>query len=81
MALGDAAISFDPLSSQGMFNAMASAMQLRDLIRQFKNPNEIAEVYTAQIHKIWQHYLKHLNIFYLAETRWKTSEFWKRRHQ
>jgi len=26
--------SFDPLSSQGMFNAMASAMQLSELIVQ-----------------------------------------------
>jgi len=79
-ALGDAAISFDPLSSQGMFNAMASALQLRDLILQFGFTDELAKNYTHQIEQIWLHYIKHKYIFYQAETRWKTSEFWKRRH-
>lgn len=31
-AIGDAAFSFDPLCSQGIFNAMATAMQLADLL-------------------------------------------------
>lgn len=80
LALGDAAFSFDPLSSQGMFNAMASAMQLRELIRQFEFTEELTKVYTNQMDLIWQHYLKHKSIFYQAEARWQTSPFWKRRH-
>ncbi len=79
-ALGDAAISFDPLSSQGMFNAMASAMQLKALILQFGFTAELPKVYTRQIDQIWLHYLKHKRIYYRAETRWQASEFWKRRH-
>lgn len=79
-ALGDAAISFDPLSSQGMFNAMASAMQLRTLILQFGFTEQLSKSYTKQIDQIWQHYIKHRSLFYQAENRWKTSEFWKRRH-
>lgn len=79
-ALGDAAISFDPLSSQGMFNAMASAIQLRELIYTFKFTENLQKHYTYQTNQIWQHYLKHKRIFYQAEPRWKTSEFWKRRH-
>lgn len=79
-ALGDAALSFDPLSSQGMFNAMASAMQLRTLIIQFGFTEELSKNYTYQIDQIWQHYMKHRSLFYQAETRWTTSEFWKRRH-
>ncbi|WP_299216529.1 tryptophan 7-halogenase [uncultured Dokdonia sp.] len=87
-ALGDAAISFDPLSSQGMFHAMASAMQLKNLlidsaiIHRHTNQKEAVfqKRYTLQIHAIWDQYLHHKNIFYKAETRWKESPFWKRRH-
>ena len=79
-ALGDAALSFDPLSSQGMFNAMATAMQLSALILQVGFTAQLPKSYTHQIDQIWQHYLKHKRIFYRSETRWKTSEFWKRRH-
>lgn len=79
-ALGDAAVSFDPLSSQGMFNAMASAMQLKNLILHFGFTEELPKNYTHQVDQIWLHYIKHKRIFYEAETRWETSEFWKRRH-
>lgn len=88
-ALGDAAISFDPLSSQGMFHAMANAMQLTDLIKKFglitnfKNAkiSLFETIYTNQINQIWNHYLKHKAIFYRVEKRWKTAPFWKRRHE
>ncbi len=77
-ALGDAALSFDPLSSQGMFNAMASAMQLVDLMQTSK---DVSREYKHQIENIWQRYLIHKNTFYRQENRWKDSPFWKRRHQ
>jgi flavin-dependent dehydrogenase len=88
-ALGDAAISFDPLTSQGMFNAMASAMQLKGLIEKLnfihtsdtEKENQFQKIYTQQIDSIWNHYLQHKKLFYGAETRWKESEFWKRRNE
>lgn len=76
-ALGDAAISFDPLSSQGMFNAMVSAMQLADLIQ---NQKDVQAEYTRQIDQIWQYYLSHKNAYYRQENRWRNSPFWQRRH-
>lgn len=87
-ALGDAAISFDPLSSQGMFHAMANAMQLKELLVESDSvhtPNSSKEAhfqkkYTQQLDAIWDQYLHHKNVFYSAETRWKESPFWKRRH-
>ena len=87
-ALGDAALSFDPLSSQGMFNAMASAIQLTDLMEKLEllsKPNQdiqiqFQQIYSVQINQIWIHYLKHKKIFYEQEQRWKHSEFWQRRH-
>lgn len=80
VALGDAAMSFDPLSSQGMFNAMANAMQLKEFIQQFGFTTELSKTYSHQIDQIWLHYLNYKCIFYQTETRWQTSEFWKRRH-
>lgn len=88
VALGDAAISFDPLSSQGMFHAMASSMQLKALILKSEiidtsdssNMKLFEMTYSHQINQIWEHYLKHKTIFYREEMRWKESPFWKRRH-
>ncbi len=88
VALGDAAISFDPLSSQGMFNAMASGMQLADLMLQHRlikqeYPNQLKdfhETYHQQISAIWDYYLHHKKLYYNQELRWKEAPFWKRRH-
>ena len=79
VALGDAALNFDALSSQGMFNAMASAMQLLALLLQYGFTDALQKNYTQQMEQIWHHYLKHKSIFYQAETRWKKSAFWARR--
>ncbi|WP_374173224.1 NAD(P)/FAD-dependent oxidoreductase [Flavobacterium tructae] len=79
VALGDAALSFDPLSSQGMYNAMASAMQLQNLLLQYGVTETLQKMYTEQTEQIWSHYLKHKSIFYQAETRWRTAAFWDRR--
>lgn len=80
VALGDAAISFDPLSSQGMFNAMACAMQLRQLIKSFGFTEQLSNVYSQQIENIWRRYLQHKDLFYKQEQRWSQSVFWKRRY-
>ncbi|WP_053056698.1 NAD(P)/FAD-dependent oxidoreductase [Tenacibaculum mesophilum] len=87
VALGDAAMSFDPLSSQGMFNAMANAMQLQkllinyDFIKDLDSTKEeqFNRLYENQLQQVWNHYLKHKNFFYSTETRWKEATFWKRR--
>lgn len=87
-ALGDAALSFDPLSSQGMFNAMANALQLKELIIKFdfitdlnyQNMEKFKVAYSNQVEEIWKHYVKHKGIFYGEEMRWKEFPFWRRRH-
>lgn len=83
-AIGDAAMSFDPLSSQGMFNAMASAMQLSDLINQNGVASDtalvtIAKTYNEQLQRIWRYYQQHKKHYYAQERRWHNSEFWRRR--
>ncbi|MGF1681785.1 NAD(P)/FAD-dependent oxidoreductase [Photobacterium minamisatsumaniensis] len=64
-AIGDAAMSFDPISSQGMFNAMASAMQLSELLisnRLHHMANQ--QLYQQQMDSVWQQYLAHKALFY-----------------
>jgi len=86
-AIGDAALSFDPLSSQGMFNAMASAMQLSELIKNSavvkqtdaETIDKITKSYQQQTNQIWQRYLKHKDLFYGMEKRWESEPFWSRR--
>lgn len=83
-AIGDAAMSFDPLSSQGMFNAMASAMQLSDLIAKFGIDSEVGKTTIAfefhqQLERIWQHYEMHKQYYYAQERRWAKEAFWERR--
>ncbi|WP_194866923.1 tryptophan 7-halogenase [Pseudoalteromonas sp. PPB1] len=84
-ALGDAACSFDPLSSQGMFNAMATAMQLTNSLagHGLTDPSvtiEIARLHQTQIGAIWQHYLSHRAHYYGQEQRWPDAPYWQRRH-
>lgn len=86
-AVGDAAMSFDPLSSQGMFNAMAGALQLADLLllpgkAPLDDPQYLEQVqndYKLQMDRIWDHYVQHKHTFYNQEQRWKDAVFWKRR--
>jgi len=78
-AIGDAALSFDPLSSQGMFNAMATAMQLKELLKHH-SAHDVEKKYQQQMDQIWHHYRKHRDHYYQAELRWSDSEFWRRRH-
>lgn len=87
-AIGDAAMSFDPLSSQGMFNAMAGAMQLSELLLEAaQHTPDLTELstfvqqgYSAQMDNVWNHYLKHKHTFYSQEQRWKEATFWQRRN-
>ncbi|NQX37744.1 2-polyprenyl-6-methoxyphenol hydroxylase [Pedobacter steynii] len=88
VALGDAAMSFDPLSSQGMFNAMANAVQLTELMIKsdptgILKPESLKEIqtgYTDQLDRIWAYYTQHKRMYYREEMRWKDAPFWKRRH-
>ncbi len=84
-AIGDAACSFNPLSSQGMFNAMATAMQLAEqLVDTGLNHPEaltaLSHTHSAQITSVWQRYLEHHRHYYLQEQRWPGMPYWQRRH-
>lgn len=82
MAAGDAALGFDPLSSQGLFNALATGIEageaaLAALKRE--EANDVWRAYATRIGQIWQAYAVHLRTYYALERRWLDAPFWRRR--
>lgn len=83
-AVGDAAMSFDPLGTDGMFNAMAGAMQLSELIGKFGIDSEVAVTtisceYQQQLARLWQQLARSNQNSYAQERRWLNHLFWERR--
>jgi flavin-dependent dehydrogenase len=78
LALGDAAISFDPLSSHGISNALYCAKTATVAIESFLESNSAfpLEQYENTLHLIFDEYLKNKTKLYAAEKRWKGSAFW-----
>lgn len=80
VAVGDAALSFDPLASQGILNAMYTGMKAGQAVHAALNgaPDQ-AIVYTRQLENIRQAYLQHHRAYYQLENRWPDEPFWARR--
>jgi 2-polyprenyl-6-methoxyphenol hydroxylase-like FAD-dependent oxidoreductase len=80
LALGDAAMSFDPLSSHGITNAMYTAARASEVIEKKLTVAdvEVFPAYDKAMHTIFQQYLQSKNTLYQQELRWKEASFWKR---
>ena len=80
LAVGDAAISFDPLSSQGISNALYTGIKAGQAIVAALNGNGgLVMHYAAHLAAIYQAYLQNRATFYSYETRWPNNLFWQRR--
>jgi flavin-dependent dehydrogenase len=81
IAAGDAALAFDPLSSQGIFNAMYTGMQAgRAVDAALSGGDDTAlAAYAARVDSIHRHYRHNLAAAYALETRWPDRPFWRRR--
>jgi flavin-dependent dehydrogenase len=80
IAAGDAALSFDPLSSQGIFNAMYTGMQAgRALDAALAGDDTAVTAYAVRLDEISRHYRHNLAAAYALETRWPDHDFWRRR--
>jgi flavin-dependent dehydrogenase len=80
LAIGDAALAFDPLSSQGMFNALTTALLAKQAIYEVLDGNSDATAsYARKIARVCNVYQQNLTEFYRTEARWRESLFWKRR--
>ena len=80
LTAGDAALSFDPLSSQGIFNALYTGLAASESAYRFLQ-GEISHFaeYQRQLEAIRAAYERHLQESYRSEKRWSGEEFWKGR--
>ncbi len=80
IAVGDAALAFDPLSSQGMLNALYTGLRGgQALVRALAGDNERLAEYARRLEEVYGTYLRNRLTFYTAESRWAGRTFWQRR--
>ncbi|MFK7948452.1 MAG: NAD(P)/FAD-dependent oxidoreductase [Saprospiraceae bacterium] len=82
LAVGDAAISFDPLAAQGIFFALYSGIKAGEVIaKSCENPNhqnKIIESYLNQIESVFQYNRKTLKLHYNNEVRYLDEPYWQK---
>lgn len=80
LAVGDAALACDPLSSQGLLNALYSGlMAARALRRDLAGDTDAFAHYAQTMARVVDAYRAHLAAWYALETRWPDQPFWSRR--
>ena len=72
--VGDAGMTFDPLSGWGSTKAIVSAAAAVQMVLN-------GSPYQAACEELWSSYLVQYRDYYLAEQRWSDAPFWSRRHQ
>jgi flavin-dependent dehydrogenase len=82
IAVGDAVIGRDPLSSSGISFALASAERGASVLSALASGDHAsANRYTDDIIADFRSYLEQRQAYYAIERRWVNSPFWKRRHE
>jgi len=80
IAIGDAALAFDPLSGQGIFKSIETATRSSAAIaRYFDGESGALVEYESRVNEIYQSYLSLRSKFYSSVRRWPESRFWQRR--
>ena len=82
LAVGDAASTYDPISSQGIYKALTDGWEAgKAIAAALKNGNEKFEEHQTSIITRFDDYLINRNYFYGNETRWLEAPFWVRRKE
>lgn len=74
LAIGDAALALDPLSSHGIASALHGGMLAAEAILGGE-----ASRYLSAMEAMWSGYVAMRRAYYAAETRWPNAPFWRRR--
>ncbi|WKA31323.1 NAD(P)/FAD-dependent oxidoreductase [Bradyrhizobium roseum] len=79
-AIGDSAVAFDPLSSQGLFNALYTGLRGGQAISaQLAGDTNSLANYRSRLVRVREAYRRNIAAVYRMETRFGGSEFWARR--
>ena len=77
LAVGDAAMTYDPIASHGIVISMASARQAALSIEEYLEGNQEAlEDYSQLVYWSFQQYSEERQLFYKAEQRFNDSPYW-----
>jgi flavin-dependent dehydrogenase len=76
-ATGDAAVAFDPLSSQGLVTALVMGREAGRVAAGLIGATD----YTAEYRSLLDEHLALQRAYYAMETRWPDSPFWERRQR
>ncbi|PTL80268.1 tryptophan 7-halogenase [Vitiosangium sp. GDMCC 1.1324] len=82
LAVGDAACTYDPLSSQGISQALRSALLAAEALRRhFRGEPGALNSYEDTLQRQFQAHLHTRARYYRMERRWPTAPFWSHREQ
>ena len=80
MAIGDAAMTYDPIASHGLMMAMLSGRDAAKAIEDyFTGKPQAFAIYQDRLFSAYQHYQQERKHFYHVEKRFPTSAYWKAR--
>ncbi len=80
LAAGDAALAFDPLSSQGLLTALYGGVLAGEaLASTLGGDSALLQGYPARLESVRNNYLRHHRDAYRQEGRWPTALFWRAR--
>jgi flavin-dependent dehydrogenase len=80
LATGDAALAFDPLSSQGIYGALQSGLLGAQTIEAvLQGQNSAVRDWSLQNRQRFARHLQTRRAYYDLERRWPDSKFWRRR--
>ncbi len=78
LAIGDAAVCFDPIASRGLFHALYSALVAAALLEdRLAGLKRRFGLYNDEISRIYLTYLNHREAVYRTEKRWPEAAFWQ----
>ena len=81
LATGDAALAFDPLSAQGIYQALRSGLLAADTIEAaLRGESGAAAEWSLRNRHSFEGYMRTRQAYYRLERRWPGSAFWQRRH-
>lgn len=84
IAVGDALMSFDPLTSSGISGALNDALCSAATVSGWLQGDPMApggQAWARRADTTWRRYLDQRHTHYAAESRWSQSPFWATRHQ
>ncbi len=77
ISCGDAALSFDPIAGQGLFNALRSGMAAAEVVAGAMSGRAEAGGYIDEMVQVAQIYAARRRALYRAEGRWAARNFWQ----